>query len=284
MRSNIQRGMPPARVALRRPAPRHLARDAGDRSGPHLQEEQPARVREAASERRGDSAMSALDSNLTKASTYLERFRSEPLGHFIAGRRERGSSRELIDNLSPVDGRVINQLASGDERDVDAAASAAEAAFPAWRAMPSEARRTLLHKVADAIEARREEIALIECSDTGQALRFMSGAAVRAAENFRFFADRAPGAADGLAFPAAEHMNYTLRQPIGPVAVITPWNTPFMLSTWKIAPALAAGCTVVHKPAEWSPLTATLLAEIMDGAIRKHGLPPGVVNMVHGLG
>ena len=224
--------------------------------------------------------MSALESNLAKAADYLERFRAEPLGHFIAGRRERGASRELIDNLSPVDGRVINQVVSGDERDVHAAASAAEAAFPAWRAMPSETRRALLHKVADAIEARREEIALTECMDTGQALRFMSGAAARAAENFRFFADRAPGAADGLSLPAVEHMNYTVRQPIGPIAVITPWNTPFMLSTWKIAPALAAGCTVVHKPAEWSPLTAMLLAEIMTEA----GVPAGVVNVVNGVG
>ncbi|MGH8290048.1 MAG: 5-carboxymethyl-2-hydroxymuconate semialdehyde dehydrogenase [Steroidobacteraceae bacterium] len=224
--------------------------------------------------------MSTLDSNLTKASAYLERFRAEPLGHFIAGRRERGSGRDLLDNISPVDGRVINQVVSGDEGDVHAAAAAAQAAFPVWRALAGEARRALLHKVADAIEARREEIAFIECLDTGQALRFMSGAALRAAENFRFFADRAPGAADGLALPAAEHMNYTVRQPIGPVAVITPWNTPFMLSTWKIAPALAAGCTVVHKPAEWSPLTAMLLAEIMTEA----GVPVGVVNVVNGIG
>jgi 5-carboxymethyl-2-hydroxymuconic-semialdehyde dehydrogenase len=224
--------------------------------------------------------MSALEANLARAAGLLERFRGEPLGHFIAGRRERGSGRELLDNLSPADGRVINQLVSGDERDVHAAATAAEAAFPAWRAMPPEARRSLLHRVADAIESRREEIALIESVDTGQPLRFMSGAALRAAENFRFFADRAPAAADGLALPAAQHMNYTIRQPIGPVAVITPWNTPFMLSTWKIAPALAAGCTVVHKPAEWSPLTAMLLAEIMTDA----GVPAGVVNVVNGAG
>jgi len=224
--------------------------------------------------------MSALGSNIAKASRFLERFRAEPLGHFIAGRRERGSSRDLIDNLSPVDGQVINQVVSGDEQDVHAAAVAAESAFPAWRAMTGEARRALLHKVAEAIEARREEIALIECMDTGQALRFMSGAALRAAENFRFFADRAPRASDGLALPATEHMNYTVRQPIGPVAVITPWNTPFMLSTWKIAPALAAGCTVVHKPAEWSPLTAMLLVEIMTEA----GIPPGVVNVINGVG
>src|ERR1044071_921294 len=120
--------------------------------------------------------------------------------------------------------------------------------------------------------------------DTGQALRFMSGAALRAAENFRFFADRAPGASDGLALPAAEHMNYTVRQPIGPVAVITPWNTPFMLSTWKIAPALAAGCTIVHKPAEWSPLSAVILSEIMSEVFEGAGLPKGIVNLIHGIG
>jgi 5-carboxymethyl-2-hydroxymuconic-semialdehyde dehydrogenase len=108
----------------------------------------------------------------------------------------------------------------------------------------------------------------------------MSKAAIRGAENFRFFADRAPNARDGLSLPADEHLNYTLRQPIGPVGVITPWNTPFMLSTWKIAPALAAGCTVVHKPAEWSPYTAMMLAEIAHEA----GLPAGVLNTVNGLG
>ena len=221
-----------------------------------------------------------FEANLSKARSLLERFRAAPLGHFIGGKAESGAGREVFDNISPVDGRVINQVISGDEQDVHAAATAAEAAFPAWRAKTGDERRAILHRVADAIEARREEIALIECLDTGQALRFMSGAALRAAENFRFFADRAPGAANGLSLPAAEHLNYTTRQPIGPVAIITPWNTPFMLSTWKIAPALAAGCTVVHKPAEWSPLTATLLAEIMTGA----GVPPGVANLVNGIG
>jgi 5-carboxymethyl-2-hydroxymuconic-semialdehyde dehydrogenase len=221
-----------------------------------------------------------LETNLEKAKGFLERFRAAPLGHFIAGKAVGGASRDVFDNVSPVDGRVINQVVSGDEQDVDAAATAAQAAFPAWRGKTGDERRAILHRVANAIEARREEIAFVECVDTGQALRFMSGAALRAAENFRFFADRAPGASDGLALPAAEHLNYTARQPIGPVAIITPWNTPFMLSTWKIAPALAAGCTVVHKPAEWSPLTATLLAEIMNEA----GVPPGVVNLVNGIG
>jgi 5-carboxymethyl-2-hydroxymuconic-semialdehyde dehydrogenase len=222
----------------------------------------------------------ALEANIQKANGYLARWRAAPLGHFIAGRSEAGSSREVFDNISPVDGSVLNQVSSGNERDVNAAATAAQQAFPAWRDKSGDERRAILHKVADLIESRREEIAFVECMDTGQALRFMSGAALRAAENFRFFADRAPGAANGLALPAAEHMNYTVRQPLGPVAIITPWNTPFMLSTWKIAPALAAGCTVVHKPAEWSPLTATLLAQIMTEA----GVPAGVVNLVNGIG
>ena len=218
--------------------------------------------------------------NVARAAGYLKRFRDAPLGHFIAGKPHRGASGEIFDNICPVDGSVLNQVVSGDEHDVHAAAAAACAAFPAWRATTGDVRRAILHKVADGIVSRREEIAFVECMDTGQALRFMSGAALRAAENFRFFADRAPAAADGLSLPAAEHVNYTRRDPIGPVAIITPWNTPFMLSTWKIAPALAAGCTVVHKPAEWSPLTATLLAEIMTDA----GVPAGVVNLVNGIG
>jgi 5-carboxymethyl-2-hydroxymuconic-semialdehyde dehydrogenase len=222
----------------------------------------------------------ALQANLEKAARFLERFRGGPLGHFIGGRHERGASGQLFDDLSPVDGTLLAKVVSGDDQDVDAAARSAHAAFAEWRRVPGDKRRALLHRVADLIEARSEEIALIECLDTGQALRFMSQAAIRAAENFRFFADRAPGAADGLALPAAQHLNYTVREPIGPVAVITPWNTPFMLSTWKIAPALAAGCTVVHKPAEWSPLTAMLLAEIVAEA----GIPPGVLNLVNGIG
>ncbi|RUZ92033.1 aldehyde dehydrogenase family protein, partial [Mesorhizobium sp. M7A.F.Ca.US.001.02.1.1] len=147
-------------------------------------------------------------------------------------------------------------------------------------AMAGEARKKLLHKIADAIEARAEEIAFVECMDTGQALKFMAKAALRGAENFRFFADRAPEARDGETLRTTGQVNMTTRVPIGPVGIITPWNTPFMLSTWKIAPALAAGCTVVHKPAEFSPLTARLLVEIAEEA----GLPKGVWNLVNGLG
>ena len=174
-------------------------------------------------------------------------------------------------NTTPVDNSHLADVAKSDAADVDAAVRAAQAAFPAWRAMDGAKRRKILHQVADAIEARAEEISLVESIDTGQAIRFMSKAAVRGAENFRFFADKAVEAQDGQALRNATQLNYTSRRPIGPVAVITPWNTPFMLSTWKIAPALASGCTVVHKPAEFSPLTARLLVEIAEGA----GLPPG---------
>ncbi|MDO7699826.1 MAG: 5-carboxymethyl-2-hydroxymuconate semialdehyde dehydrogenase, partial [Planktomarina temperata] len=164
--------------------------------------------------------------------------------------------------------------------DIDRAAKAAKAAFPAWRDMPAKQRRAILIKIAEGIEARAEEIALCECWDTGQAWRFMSKAAIRGAENFRYFADQVEAARDGQHLQSATLMNITTRVPIGPVGVITPWNTPFMLSTWKIAPALAAGCTVVHKPAEASPLTARILVEIAEEA----GLPPGVLNTVQGYG
>jgi 5-carboxymethyl-2-hydroxymuconic-semialdehyde dehydrogenase len=179
-----------------------------------------------------------------------------------------------------VDKSTICQVARGDAGDIDKAAKAAKAAFPAWRDMPAKQRKAILIKIAEGIEARAEEIALCECWDTGQAWRFMSKAAIRGAENFRYFADQAEAARDGQHLQSATLMNITTRVPIGPVGVITPWNTPFMLSTWKIAPALAAGCTVVHKPAEASPLTARLLVEIAEEA----GLPPGVLNTVQGYG
>jgi 5-carboxymethyl-2-hydroxymuconic-semialdehyde dehydrogenase len=221
-----------------------------------------------------------LEENVRKARKHLERFAAAPLGHFIDGALRPGASMETFENRTPVDDSLLGDVSAGNEADIDAAARSAERAFPAWRDLPGAERRTLLHEIAAAIEARGEELALVESMDTGQPIRFMAAAAKRSAENFRFFADRAPEARNGLALPAAEHMNYTLRQPLGPVTVITPWNTPFMLATWKIAPALAAGCTVVHKPAEWSPLSALLLAEICHAA----GLPPGVLNTVQGLG
>jgi 5-carboxymethyl-2-hydroxymuconic-semialdehyde dehydrogenase len=223
---------------------------------------------------------SVLEVNVAKAEKYLERFRASGVLNFIDGAPRAARSGRTFETRSPIDGKLLASVAAGDAADIDAAAEAAQRAFPAWRDFAGGERRELLHGIADAIEARAEEIALLESLDTGQPLRFMAQAAKRGAENFRFFADKAPEADRGLSLPAREHVNYTLRQPLGPVAAITPWNTPFMLSTWKIAPALAAGCTVLHKPAEWSPITATLLAEIAATA----GLPRGVLNTVQGLG
>jgi 5-carboxymethyl-2-hydroxymuconic-semialdehyde dehydrogenase len=228
----------------------------------------------------GAPVTDALKRNLERADQYLERFGTSPLLHRINGTELAPDAGEFFENRAPVDDRLLGQVAAGNAADIDAAAKAASAAFESWKRLDGAERKQLLHGIADAIEARAEEIALVESMDTGQPIRFMAAAAKRGAENFRFFADRAPSARDGLSLPAAKHMNFTLRQPIGPVGVITPWNTPFMLSTWKIAPALAAGCTVVHKPAEWSPLSASLLADIAASA----GLPAGVLNVVHGMG
>jgi 5-carboxymethyl-2-hydroxymuconic-semialdehyde dehydrogenase len=221
-----------------------------------------------------------LDRNLARLETLLDRLRAEGLAHLIDGARSSSVSGETFENRSPVDCTKICDVASGSADDVDRAAQAAARAFASWRDLAPERRRAALHAIADGIERRADDIAVLESWDSGQAIRYMSKAALRGAENFRFFADRVESARNGLSLPTATHLNYTGRTPIGPVGVITPWNTPFMLSTWKIAPALAAGCTVVHKPAEWSPVTAQLLAEIALEA----GLPAGVLNVVHGLG
>ncbi|MGC1503756.1 MAG: 5-carboxymethyl-2-hydroxymuconate semialdehyde dehydrogenase [Sulfitobacter sp.] len=223
--------------------------------------------------------MSTLTDNIAKLDGHLARFRATGILNRIAGQDVAGSGG-VFETTSPVDKSHICNVAHGTSADIDAAAKAAKAAFPAWRDMPALERKKILIRVADGIEARAKEIALCECWDTGQAWRFMSKAALRGAENFRYFADQVTAARDGKHLQSPTLMNITTRKPIGPVGVITPWNTPFMLSTWKIAPALAAGCTVVHKPAEASPLTARLLVEIAEQA----GLPPGVLNVVNGFG
>ena len=204
----------------------------------------------------------------------------DQVGNLIDGAWRPAAAGATFATLSPSDGDEIARVASSDAVDVEAAARAAKDAFPSWAATDPSERKRLLLNLADVIEAHAEELALLEVIDAGQALRFMRQAAARGAENFRFFAERAPGARDGQSLPTPELLNYTTRKPIGPVAVITPWNTPFMLSTWKIAPALAAGCTVVHKPAEWAPLSGARLAQLALEA----GLPAGVLNVVNGLG
>ncbi|TFV79751.1 5-carboxymethyl-2-hydroxymuconate semialdehyde dehydrogenase [Bradyrhizobium frederickii] len=224
--------------------------------------------------------MSKLAENIAKAERYLARFAEHGVLNRIGGEDVPAADSATFETISPVDLKPLAKVAHGKAADIDRAAKAAHAAFPLWAETSGEARKALLHRVADAIVARAEEIAFVECMDTGQSLKFMAKAALRGAENFRFFADRAPEARDGKSLRTDGQVNMTTRVPIGPVGIITPWNTPFMLSTWKIAPALAAGCTIVHKPAEFSPLTARLLIEIAEEA----GLPKGVWNLVNGFG
>jgi 5-carboxymethyl-2-hydroxymuconic-semialdehyde dehydrogenase len=221
-----------------------------------------------------------FQANRDRAAPLLKQLNADGIGHIIDGKVEPSISGDVFETTSPIDGAPLASVARGNAGDIDRAAQAAARAFKAWRDMPGAARKKLLHRVADAIEARADDIAVLECIDTGQAHRFMAKAAIRGAENFRFFADKCSDARDGLNMPGDEHWNVSTRVPIGPVGVITPWNTPFMLSTWKIAPALAAGCTVVHKPAEWSPVTADLLAQL----VKQAGVPDGVLNTVHGFG
>jgi 5-carboxymethyl-2-hydroxymuconic-semialdehyde dehydrogenase len=224
--------------------------------------------------------MSEFETNMKAALAYLERFKQKTTGHYINGEFVMAEGSTTYDNTTPTDNSSLGLVVEGSAADMNAACEAAERAFPAWRDMAGKRRREVLHHFADMIEVRAEEIALVESMDCGQPIRFMKQAAVRGAANFRFFADKAPEAMNGLSLYQDQHTNYTMRTPIGPVGVITPWNTPFMLATWKIAPALAAGCTVVHKPAELSPLSAMLLAEIAHEA----GIPAGVWNTVNGFG
>ncbi len=226
------------------------------------------------------AASKTFDDYNALAAGAISRFGDAPLWHFIGGRPTPSVSGATFENCSPVDSARLGDVAAGDAADIDAAARAAHDAFADWSGRSGKERRRIMHAVADLIELRADEIAAVECVDTGQTIRFMSAAAIRGAENFRFFADHAPDANNGRSMPDEHHVNFSSRRALGPVGVITPWNTPFMLSTWKIAPALAAGCTVVHKPAEWSPNTAAMLSEIALEA----GLPAGVLNTVHGFG
>ncbi len=221
-----------------------------------------------------------FEENLASVKQYRAQVAARGVKNIINGQRVDGASGKTFTTSSPIDNSIICNVAEGTAADIDLACQAAWDAFPAWAALDGKTRRDILYRYAALIEENAERISLLESLDTGQPIRFMAKAALRGAANFRFFADRAEGAQDGLTLPTNDHLNYTVRTPIGPVGVITPWNTPFMLSTWKIAPALAAGCTVVHKPAELSPVTAQILTELGLEA----GLPPGVLNLVNGYG
>jgi aminomuconate-semialdehyde/2-hydroxymuconate-6-semialdehyde dehydrogenase len=204
--------------------------------------------------------------------------------HWIGGRRAESLSRSALTptftDLSPIDEQPIAEVSRGGEADVAAAVSAAGEAFAGWAATPPAERAALLHAIADGIDARIEELALVETADNGALLRSHRRSVMpRVAHNFRFFADWL-AKLDGGGLEINGHREQVSWAPSGVTAVITPWNAPLMLATWRIAPALAAGNTVVLKPPEWAPLTASLLADIT----RQAGLPDGVFNVVQGLG
>jgi aminomuconate-semialdehyde/2-hydroxymuconate-6-semialdehyde dehydrogenase len=199
--------------------------------------------------------------------------------HWIGGRRVTSPIR--FDDISPIDGSVLAHVSRACPDEVDLAVDTAERAFTSWRRTTRERRAELLHKIADGVEKRLDELAAVETSDNGALLRsHLRGVMPRVAHNFRFFADWLVDEVRHPDFNTRGHTNRVSWDPAGVCALITPWNAPLMLASWKIAPALAAGDTVVLKPAEWTPLTATLLAEITAEA----GLPDGVFNVVQGHG
>ncbi|MFF4800743.1 aldehyde dehydrogenase [Streptomyces sp. NPDC001351] len=198
--------------------------------------------------------------------------------HWIGG--ERVASADTFTDVSPIDGSTIGEIARGTATEAAAAVAAAKAAFPAWAATSRAERARILHAIAEGVEKRLEELAIVETTDNGALLRsHRRGVMPRVAQNFRFFADWLLKL-DHEDFETRGHTNHVSWDPAGPSVLITPWNAPLMLATWKVAPALAAGNTVVLKSAEWSPLTASLLADIAAGA----GLPAGVLNVVQGYG
>jgi len=201
--------------------------------------------------------------------------------HWIGGERVAGTdSQDTFDDVSPLDGQVIARVSRGGQADVDAAVAAAKAAFPAWAALPPVERAAILRRVADGIEARIEDLAQVETMDNGSLLRsHRRGVMPRVALNIRFFADHLLDLSHPD-FDTRGHRNHVSWDPAGVTAIVTPWNAPLMLATWRIGPALAAGNTVVAKPPEWAPLTASIFADIAHEA----GLPAGVFNVVQGMG
>ena len=203
------------------------------------------------------------------------------LRNFIAGRYQAPVNKNYIDNIEPATGQVYGQIPNSDDADVELAVEAAEKAFPSWQAMPTEQRADVLYAIGMGIEARLDDLALAEAIDNGKPVNLASTVDIpRAASNFKFFAHACSQFSSESHSMAETASNYTLRQAIGVVACISPWNLPLYLFTWKIAPALAAGNCVIAKPSEITPKTAELLGEICQ----KAGLPDGVLNILHGTG
>ena len=206
----------------------------------------------------------------------------ESIRHYIDGAFVDSVDGSTFDVLDPVSNTTYVQAAAGKQADIDRAVAAAKRAFDdgPWPRMKNRERARILNRIADQVEARDTELAELETFDTGLPITQALGQAQRAAENFRFFADLIVAQKDDTYQVPGAQVNYVHRKPVGVAGLITPWNTPFMLESWKLAPALASGCTVVLKPAEFTPLSASLWAGILEEA----GLPNGVFNLVNGLG
>ncbi|MBF4616020.1 5-carboxymethyl-2-hydroxymuconate semialdehyde dehydrogenase [Curtobacterium sp. VKM Ac-1376] len=202
--------------------------------------------------------------------------------HFIDGEFVDSLDGDTFDVLDPVSNQTYLQAAAGKQADIDRAVAAARRAFDEgpWPHLLPRERNRILNRIADIVESRDSRLAELETFDSGLPITQALGQARRAAENFRFFADLIVAQIDDTYKVPGKQVNYVNRKPKGVAGLITPWNTPFMLESWKLAPALASGCTVVLKPAEFTPLSASLWADIF----REAGVPDGVFNLVNGLG
>lgn len=201
------------------------------------------------------------------------------ISHLINGKKV--ESAETFETINPATGEVLAQVASGGEAEVNAAVAAAKAAFPGWAATPAKERARLMRNLGDLITKNVPELADMETNDCGQVIGQTKKALIpRAADNFTYFAELAQHQHGETYDSDTGHLNYTLWQPVGVCALISPWNVPFMTATWKTAPCLALGNTAVMKMSELSPLTVDRLGELVLEA----GIPPGVFNVVHGFG
>lgn len=205
----------------------------------------------------------------------------QKLANYINGELIAPVSGDYLDNYNPAEGKVYSMLPDSDARDVQQAVDAAMGAFSAWAGMPVEKRSAILVKIADLIDRDLDKLALAESRDNGKPVMLARKLDIpRASANLRFFATGAIHFSSEAHATGSDALNYTLRTPVGVAGCISPWNLPLYLFTWKIAPALAAGCTVVGKPSELTPMTAFLFSQLCMEA----GLPKGVLNIVHGAG
>jgi aminomuconate-semialdehyde/2-hydroxymuconate-6-semialdehyde dehydrogenase len=205
----------------------------------------------------------------------------DKIRNYINGELIEPIGKAYLDNINPATGEVYSLIPDSDEKDVQLAVDAAQNAFEQWSHTPKEARSRVMMKIADLIDKNFDRLAIAESTDHGKPVWLAKMVDIpRASANMRFYATGIMHFASEAHSMEGTAINYTLREPIGVVGCISPWNFPLYLFTWKIAPAIAAGCTVVAKPTEVTPMTAYLFSELCIEA----GLPKGVLNIVHGLG